>query len=134
MAALRRRGVCRGRGQSAGQLGPGREILTAIWADWGNKDGQDVLAAVDYAVAQGVADSTRLGVGGWSYGGILTDQVIARDRRFKAAISGAGQGNASPGTVPISTSENTRRSWEHRGETPRPGFGCPIRSFMPTGS
>ncbi|MFL5537312.1 MAG: alpha/beta hydrolase family protein, partial [Gemmatimonadales bacterium] len=45
----------------------------------------------------GVADSSRLGVGGWSYGGILTDQVIARDRRFKAAISGAGQGNALAG-------------------------------------
>ena len=53
-----------------------------------------MLAAVDYAVAQGIADPDRLGIGGWSYGGILTNQVIARDRRFKAAISGAGQGNA----------------------------------------
>jgi dipeptidyl aminopeptidase/acylaminoacyl peptidase len=35
-----------------------------------------------------------LGIGGWSYGGILTNQVIARDKRFKAATSGAGQGNA----------------------------------------
>ncbi|MFL5491361.1 MAG: prolyl oligopeptidase family serine peptidase [Gemmatimonadales bacterium] len=80
-----------------GSSGRGEKFSTAIWADWGNKDGQDVLAAVDYAVAQGVADSTRLGVGGWSYGGMLTDQVIARDRRFKAAISGAGQGNALAG-------------------------------------
>ena len=37
------------------------------------------------------------GGGGWSYGGILTNQVIARDRRFKAAISGAGQSNALAG-------------------------------------
>jgi dipeptidyl aminopeptidase/acylaminoacyl peptidase len=36
-------------------------------------------------------------VGGWSYGGILTNQVIARDQRFKAAISGAGQSNALAG-------------------------------------
>lgn len=80
-----------------GSSGRGEKFSTAIWADWGNKDGQDVLAAVDYAVGQGVADSTRLGVGGWSYGGILTNQVIARDQRFKAATSGAGQSNALAG-------------------------------------
>jgi dipeptidyl aminopeptidase/acylaminoacyl peptidase len=80
-----------------GSSGRGEKFSTAIWADWGNKDGQDVLAAVDYAVAAGVADPGRLGVGGWSYGGILTNQVIARDRRFKAAVSGAGQSNALAG-------------------------------------
>jgi dipeptidyl aminopeptidase/acylaminoacyl peptidase len=80
-----------------GSSGRGEKFSTAIWADWGNKDGQDVLAAVDFAVAQGVADPNRLGVGGWSYGGILTDQVIARDQRFKAAISGAGAANALAG-------------------------------------
>jgi dipeptidyl aminopeptidase/acylaminoacyl peptidase len=80
-----------------GSSGRGEKFATAIWADWGNKDGQDVLAAVDFAVAQGVADPGRLGVGGWSYGGILTDQVIARDQRFKAATSGAGIGNALAG-------------------------------------
>jgi dipeptidyl aminopeptidase/acylaminoacyl peptidase len=80
-----------------GSSGRGEKFSTAIWADWGNKDGQDVLAAVDYAVATGVADPGRLGVGGWSYGGILTNQVIARDSRFKAAVSGAGQSNAFAG-------------------------------------
>jgi dipeptidyl aminopeptidase/acylaminoacyl peptidase len=80
-----------------GSSGRGEKFSTAIWADWGNKDGQDVLAAVDHAVAAGVADPARLGVSGWSYGGILTNQVIARDRRFKAAISGAGQSNALAG-------------------------------------
>jgi dipeptidyl aminopeptidase/acylaminoacyl peptidase len=80
-----------------GSSGRGEKFSTAIWADWGNKDGQDVTAAVDYAIAAGVADPARLGVGGWSYGGILTDQVIARDRRFKAAVSGAGLANALAG-------------------------------------
>jgi dipeptidyl aminopeptidase/acylaminoacyl peptidase len=80
-----------------GSSGRGEKFSMAIWAEWGNKDGQDVLAAVEYAVAQGIADSTRLGVGGWSYGGILTNQVIARDQRFKAAISGAGQSNVLAG-------------------------------------
>ena len=41
-------------------------------------------------VKMGVADPNKLGVGGWSYGGILTDYVIASDNRFKAATSGAG--------------------------------------------
>ncbi len=77
-----------------GSSGRGEKFASAIFAAWGQKDGDDVLAAVDHAVARGIADPDRLGVGGWSYGGILTNQVIARDRRFKAAISGAGQGNA----------------------------------------
>ena len=77
-----------------GSSGRGEKFSTAIWAKWGQKDGEDVLAAVDWAVKQGIADPDRLGVGGWSYGGILTNEVIARDHRFKAATSGAGQGNA----------------------------------------
>jgi dipeptidyl aminopeptidase/acylaminoacyl peptidase len=80
-----------------GSSGRGEAFSTAIWADWGNKDTQDILAAVDYAVEQGIADPERLGVGGWSYGGILTDNVITRDKRFKAAVSGASIGNAIAG-------------------------------------
>ena len=45
---------------------------------------------VDYALAQGIADPDKLGVGGWSYGGMSTDFIIAQTTRFKAAISGAG--------------------------------------------
>ncbi len=80
-----------------GSSGRGEQFATAIFADWGNKDAQDVLAAVDYAVAQGLADPARLGVGGWSYGGILTNYVIAQDRRFKAAVSGASISNILAG-------------------------------------
>ena len=80
-----------------GSSGRGQDFSTAIYADWGNKDSEDVLAAVDHAVAAGIADPARLGVGGWSYGGILTNQVIARDGRFKAAVSGASISNALAG-------------------------------------
>jgi dipeptidyl aminopeptidase/acylaminoacyl peptidase len=80
-----------------GSSGRGEKFATAIFAKWGQRDAQDVLAAVDWAVAQGIADPERLGVGGWSYGGILTDEVIARDQRFKSATSGAGIGNALAG-------------------------------------
>jgi dipeptidyl aminopeptidase/acylaminoacyl peptidase len=76
-----------------GSSGYGTAFSRAIWADWGNKDFQDVMAAVDHVVALGVADPERLGVGGWSYGGILTDYVITKTDRFKAAISGASEAN-----------------------------------------
>ncbi|MEJ0036527.1 MAG: S9 family peptidase [Gammaproteobacteria bacterium] len=80
-----------------GSSGRGEAFAKAILAAWGEKDTEDVLAVVDYAVQQGIADPNRLGVGGWSYGGILTDNVITRDRRFKAAVSGASMGNALAG-------------------------------------
>jgi dipeptidyl aminopeptidase/acylaminoacyl peptidase len=76
-----------------GGTGRGAQFARSIAADWGHKEVEDLMAAVDYAVAQGIADPTRLGVGGWSYGGILTDYVIASTTRFKAAISGAGSAN-----------------------------------------
>ena len=72
-----------------GSTGYGTAFSRAIWADWGNKDFDDVMAAVDHVVAKGTADPDRLGVGGWSYGGILTNYTIATDPRFKAAVSGA---------------------------------------------
>jgi dipeptidyl aminopeptidase/acylaminoacyl peptidase len=76
-----------------GGSGRGAEYTRSIFADWGNKEVADLLAGVDYAVASGIADPDRLGIGGWSYGGILTDFTIASDTRFKAAISGAGAAN-----------------------------------------
>jgi dipeptidyl aminopeptidase/acylaminoacyl peptidase len=73
-----------------GSSGRGSAFQKAIFSDWGHKEVIDLLGAVDQAVAMGVADPARLGIGGWSYGGILTDYTIATDTRFKAATSGAG--------------------------------------------
>ena len=73
-----------------GSNGRGSAYQKAIFADWGNKEVKDLLGAVDEAVRQGIADPERLGIGGWSYGGILTDYTIATTARFKAAVSGAG--------------------------------------------
>ena len=74
-----------------GSSGYGQAFSAVLFADWGNKDTQDVLAGVDYAIAQGYADPERLGVGGWSYGGMMTNYVITQTDRFKAAISGASE-------------------------------------------
>lgn len=73
-----------------GSEGRGLEFCKAIYADWGNKEVIDIHGAVDHLVNQGIADPERLGIAGWSYGGILTDYAIATDTRFKAAASGAG--------------------------------------------
>src|SRR6266481_146803 len=73
-----------------GSSGYGEKFCAAIYADWGNKDYQDDIAMVDYALEQGIADPDKLGVGGWSYGGISTDFIITQTSRFKAAITGAG--------------------------------------------
>ncbi|GAA4464049.1 S9 family peptidase [Nibrella saemangeumensis] len=73
-----------------GSNGRGLDFTKAIYADWGNKEVVDILGATDYLIEKGIADPERLGIGGWSYGGILTNYTIATDSRFKAAASGAG--------------------------------------------
>jgi len=73
-----------------GSSGYGQDFCKAIFADWGHKDYEDDMGMVDYAVAQGIADPDKLGVGGWSYGAISTNFIITQTTRFKAAISGAG--------------------------------------------
>ncbi|HEY8203826.1 MAG TPA: S9 family peptidase [Pyrinomonadaceae bacterium] len=73
-----------------GSSGRGQNFSRSIFADWGHYEVEDLLAGVDHVIALGVADPDRLGVGGWSYGGILTDYIIATDTRFKGATSGAG--------------------------------------------
>jgi dipeptidyl aminopeptidase/acylaminoacyl peptidase len=73
-----------------GSSGRGVNYTKAIYADWGNKEVVDILGAADYLVKNGIADENKMGIGGWSYGGILTNYTIATDTRFKAAASGAG--------------------------------------------
>jgi dipeptidyl aminopeptidase/acylaminoacyl peptidase len=73
-----------------GSAGRGAKYQQAILADWGHREVIDLLGAMDHVAAVGLADPARLGIGGWSYGGILTDYTIATDHRFKGAISGAG--------------------------------------------
>jgi dipeptidyl aminopeptidase/acylaminoacyl peptidase len=80
-----------------GSTGRGEKFAMGIYADWGHRDVEDDLAAVDDAVARGLADPDRLGVGGWSYGGISTNYLIATTTRFKAATSGASISNVLAG-------------------------------------
>jgi dipeptidyl aminopeptidase/acylaminoacyl peptidase len=74
-----------------GSSGYGQAFSEILFADWGNKDYEDVMAAIDHVIEEGYADPERLGVGGWSYGGILTNYVITKTDRFRGAISGASE-------------------------------------------
>ncbi len=73
-----------------GSTGRGEDFVRAIYRTWGITDYDDVIAAVDHAIALGYADPDRLAVTGYSYGGYMTNTVITRTDRFKAAASGAG--------------------------------------------
>ena len=72
-----------------GSTGYGQEFCLAIWQAWGEPDYDDVMAAVDHAIELGWADPDRLGVMGWSYGGMLTNHIITKTDRFEAAVTGA---------------------------------------------
>ena len=124
MAALRHERLRRRGGESARFIGTRRSVLEAIWADWGISTRRTCLAAVDTIVARGLADPNRLGVGGWSYGGMLTNYVIAQDRRFKAATSGAAISNILAGYGTDHTSASTRSSSDRRGSIR--SSGCAI--------
>jgi dipeptidyl aminopeptidase/acylaminoacyl peptidase len=73
-----------------GSVGYGQHFIETNRADWGGADYKDVMAGVDAMFQRGVADSSRLGIGGWSYGGYMAEWAITQTNRFKAAVSGAG--------------------------------------------
>ncbi len=70
-----------------GSEGYGRDFNEANLADWGDGPMRDVLASVDALVADGLADPAHLGVTGGSYGGYLTNWIVAHDHRFGAALT-----------------------------------------------
>ena len=74
-----------------GSFGYGQDFTDALTRDWGGIDYGDVMAAVDFAIEQGWVDEDRMAVYGWSYGGFMTNHVITKTDRFKAAISGASE-------------------------------------------
>jgi dipeptidyl aminopeptidase/acylaminoacyl peptidase len=70
-----------------GSEGDGQEFAAANFRDWGTGPMRDVMAGIDSLVAEGRADGARLGVTGGSYGGYLTNWIVAHDRRFAAALT-----------------------------------------------
>jgi dipeptidyl aminopeptidase/acylaminoacyl peptidase len=68
-----------------GSSGTNTEFTYASRGDWGGKDYEDLMKAVDIAAKRPDVDSTRMGVTGGSYGGFMTAWVTTKTNRFKAA-------------------------------------------------
>lgn len=73
-----------------GSSGYGDKFQLAIRPDIVSAPGKDILAGVDQLVAEGIADPDHLAVGGYSYGGYMTNWLITQTDRFRSAVSGAG--------------------------------------------
>ncbi|HEV2400436.1 MAG TPA: S9 family peptidase [Candidatus Sulfotelmatobacter sp.] len=73
-----------------GSTGYGDKFLMEIVPQIVSKPGRDILAGVDALVKDGIADPDRLTIGGYSYGGYMTNWLITQTTRFKAAVTGAG--------------------------------------------
>jgi dipeptidyl aminopeptidase/acylaminoacyl peptidase len=76
-----------------GSSGYGQKFIELNRGDWGGGDYRDVMAGVDELIARGLADPEKLAIGGWSYGGYMSEWAITQTTRFKAAVSGAGLSN-----------------------------------------
>ncbi len=73
-----------------GSSGYGSAWRLANTRDWWDKPYVDLMSGVDAMIRLGFADSTRLAVCGWSYGGYMTSNIVTRTNRFRAAVAGAG--------------------------------------------
>ena len=76
-----------------GSIGYGEKFIEMNRGDWGGADFKDVMWGVKDLIDRGVADPTKLGIGGWSYGGYMAEWAITQTNDFKAAVSGAGLSN-----------------------------------------
>ena len=73
-----------------GSTGYGDKFLTQIVPEIVSRPGKDILEGVDALVKDGIANPNQLAVGGYSYGGYMTNWLITQTTRFKAAVTGAG--------------------------------------------
>jgi dipeptidyl aminopeptidase/acylaminoacyl peptidase len=76
-----------------GSSGYGQKFIEANRGDWGGGDFKDVMWGIKDLEDRGIADPSRLGIGGWSYGGYMAEWAVTQTNVFKAAVSGAGLSN-----------------------------------------
>jgi dipeptidyl aminopeptidase/acylaminoacyl peptidase len=100
--------------------GYGEKFLWGTWGGWGNRDGEDVMAGIDYAISRFPIDRNRVATIGHSYGGFMTNWLITQyPDRFAAAIPGAGIVNwvSDYGTADIARTKETEffgTPWDDR--------------------
>ena len=73
-----------------GSVGYGDAFALGIVPHIVSRPGKDILEGVDALMKEGIADPEHLTVGGYSYGGYMTNWLITQTTRFKAAVTGAG--------------------------------------------
>jgi dipeptidyl aminopeptidase/acylaminoacyl peptidase len=98
-----------------GSIGFGSEMYKANRGRLGDIDYQDIMAGVDHLIEKGVADPEELFVGGWSYGGYMTNWIIGHSDRFKAAVSVAGIANTVSMYAQSDINHGEVARWEFKG-------------------
>lgn len=110
-----------------GSEGAGGAFAEASVGDWGGADFQDVLDGLDMLVARRIADPSRVGIGGWSFGGYLSAWAVAHSDRFRAAVVGAavtdlssmnGTSDISQGYLPPYIGDRFRDRAEYHERSP----------------
>jgi dipeptidyl aminopeptidase/acylaminoacyl peptidase len=98
-----------------GGIGFGSDMYEANRGRLGDIDYQDIMAGVDHLIEKGVADPEKLLVGGWSYGGYMTNWIIGHTDRFKAAVTIAGIANTVSMYAQSDINHGELARWEFKG-------------------
>ncbi len=96
-----------------GSTGYGQKFTDGINQDWGGKVYDDIMAMVDYIVAQPYADAERMAAAGGSYGGYMTNWLLGHTNRFKAFVTHAGVYDLR--SMAAETEELWFPAWEFKG-------------------
>lgn len=98
-----------------GSLSYGMKFYEANRGKEGFVDYDDIMAGVDYCVKHKLADPAKLVIGGWSYGGCMTEWAICRTHRFKAAVVGAGVSDYISNYAESDINHGLAGEWEFLG-------------------
>ncbi|MBN4062314.1 MAG: hypothetical protein COA57_03850 [Flavobacteriales bacterium] len=98
-----------------GGIGYGSELYQANRGRLGDVDYKDIMWGVNHLIAKGMVDSTKMVVGGWSYGGYMTNWVIGHTNRFKAAVCVAGIANTVSMYAQSDINHGDIANWEFKG-------------------
>jgi dipeptidyl aminopeptidase/acylaminoacyl peptidase len=98
-----------------GGIGYGSDFYAANRGKLGDIDYRDIMAGLDYLIKTEEVDTSKLVVGGWSYGGYMTNWIIGHSKRFKAAVSVAGITNTVSMYAQSDINHGGIAIWEFKG-------------------
>ncbi|MBT8386391.1 MAG: S9 family peptidase [Ignavibacteria bacterium] len=98
-----------------GGIGYGSEFYAANRGKLGYVDYDDIMAGVDYLIKNKIANENKMVLGGWSYGGYMTNWIIGHTDRFKAAVSVAGVTNTVSNYAQSDINHGEIAYWEFVG-------------------